>query len=179
MKLDQILNLVPEALNTTAELAWRVEGNTIITNFEIDDREYEIYIERHDFSDFNIDDVKTVCEVSFTGKTKGGSATYRSTGNNLKDGHNLKVFSIVKNGIEAKLKTIEYDVVFFDAKNTGDEVYSSRVKLYQRLTGLFRKQLQVFAFSKEYSNFYLFVLAKQQIEEHLIDAIVSLVAHGR
>jgi hypothetical protein len=179
MKFIEIIDLVPEALNTTAQLLWSKNGNVFGAQFELDDRVYQIFIKHFDFTEFDVDGINDVYEVSFTGKDKTQkTASYKATGTNIQKGHNLKVFSIVKNSVEEKIKTLPYDVIFFDAKNTGDQYYSSRVKLYQHLTALFKKQFNLAAFSKEYSNFYLFVLAKQQPEEDAIDAIISLVARN-
>jgi len=182
MKLSEIKTLIPEALNTTANIEWSQNGKVFEASFDLDDRTYEIFIEHYDFGEFDISDIQNVFEVSFTGKDKDSDnkATYKATGFNNKRGHNLKVFSIVKNSVEAKLKTLNYDIIFFDAKRSGaDDHYESRASLYQTLTGLLKKQLNLTSFSKEYPNFYLFILSSEHpIEEDVVDAIVSLVARG-
>jgi hypothetical protein len=177
MKLNEIKTLIPEALNTRVNLQWKTQGNIFTTSFELDDRIYKIDIEYFDFSEFEIDNIEKVFEVSFNGKNKNqNNSSYKATGNNTQGGHNLKVFSIVKNSVEDKLKSLDYDIIFFDAKNV-DDYYKSCVSLYQKMSSLMKKQLNLNYFNKDYNDFHLFILSKQEIEEDMVNSILKLVAN--
>ena len=178
MELTEIVQIIPEVLNTRANISWVKKDSVFTAEFVLDDREYQIFIEYFDFADFEISGIKNVYEVSFTGKNKDSSkGSYKATGSNVEGGHNLKVFLIVKNSVEDKLKDLDFDIVFFDAKKV-DEYYESMVSLYQKITAVLRKQWNLSRFMKEYPGFYLFILSKNEIDHQMVDAILSLVKNN-
>lgn len=176
MLLNEIKQILPEVLNTRQTLTWSKVENKFLAFFDLDNREYTIIIEFFDLSELEIGQIKSCYEISFTGKNKDSNSesSFKATGNNVEKGHNLKVFSIVKNAVQEKLKTLKFDILFFVAKNI-DDYYSSRVSLYQMMTSMLRKQLNLYSFDKEYSTFHLFVLSKQKIDNDLVDAVIDLI----
>lgn len=174
MLLNEIKYILPEVLNTKQNLSWIQKNNKLLSSFNLDDREYTIIIEYFNISELQIDNIRNVYEVSFTGKDKNSKESFKATGNNIKNGHNLKVFSIVKNAVQEKIKTLNFDLIFFDAKNI-DDYYKSRVSLYQTLTAMLRKKLDLFSFEKQYDNFHIFILSKENIEPEIIDSIIKLI----
>lgn len=177
MKLRELLdNALTEVFDTKAKMVWTKKDNIFETEFSLDDRTYIIYIEYFNFAELGIFNIENAYEISFTGKDiNTNNASYKATGTNTKHGHNIKVFSIVKNSVQEKIKNLSYDLLFFDAKNT-DEYYTSRVSLYQMISSLLRKTFNLSLFSKDYSQkFHLFILSKTELDEEDVDRIINLI----
>jgi hypothetical protein len=179
MKVEEILKHLHESFDFKVDLKWKQIRNSYYSIFDLDDREYKIEIKYFDLSELIGQEYKNSYEVSFTEKDKNSKRdyTYDAPGGNPAK-HSIKVFSIVINGVQKKLKEIRsIDLVFFNAKDT-DAFFEERASLYQRLTSTLSKRLNMGHFFKTYPKFELYILSNYSITEEVVDYIVNLVNSG-
>jgi hypothetical protein len=165
-----LLNELFESFDTVLDVEWKSSNNIVLGYFSLDNRDYLIELILTDVSE-ETKNFNTIIECSFKGKEKQ-QQKYTFIGTKTQNSsHAAKVFGTIINSVQNKIKFSDKTILYFAAKNN-DNSFESRKKMYQSLTRILAKRLDLqwaFKSRPEYEVYFLSdkIISDKQIENIL------------
>lgn len=154
-----------EILNSKVPITWKLNGQKLDGEFEVDGSTYVIELEPGTYEKYSL------INVAFYKIGKDGKASYELS---LDTKNPAKVLGAIVNGVQSKIDEFHYDALLFAASNNVDK----RMKFYNGLANRFKKQFAIVMTDVKTKNGLFTILISSTVPKTEIDSFVEFASNN-